>query len=726
MIRNKLIYHLPVVVLIFIIIIYPLLRPGLIVGGDWTFPATNKQLQVFANEALSLWSFREIPTGSQIPHQNLYLFQILAGLWASIGFDGISFQKITLIITIFGIYIFSNRLFFRLTNNIFSSIIGSISYVFTPILFNYLNMGWNYVLLFMALAPIFCMASIDYIKYGKLDKLLLLGFLSAIGLFQSQSIVWFLIIILIINISYIRVNNLIASFTKSLISILSIVTITTLTHLPWILPTVIKQENSFSSTSSYDLVRFSSVTSIINSFRGWGSLFNQQFELSHPAPLLIFSFFPIILIIYQLVFGKNNENYLRIFKIVLALILVSPALYIFRNEIARLPFSTIVRDSGRFLVLTSLGFSLGISLILSQIKNIKTIFFVVLCIFLSAYPFYSGKLYSMKDNPISSENTYKDFRLNLLNTREIDIENKFTRYNDQRNIFMPTGGFLFTTSDNRFNRSYWGIADIQTRFSPYGSGIYFSDKSNPLVTNFTQNFFHSAESRASLIEFSRVYGIQNIFYRQGLTSTLVNNTDFDSKNNNCKNYPNIDSDWSVTSICSVDDSYPMFFSSVTPTFSEASISGQIKIKHDKTKYLTVIGCLEQLNLGTNPCSIDLPTMSKETPTITFKKIGVSKYLVHASGIAGNYLLIFNQTYHDGWRVLSESGNTLSSRHILINHLVNGWILSPNGDEKSAQYIIDFYPQSIYAKILPWSLGLFIIICLYLLSHYLSKRKNEQV
>lgn len=717
------IFHLIPILLIFVIFIFPLLKPGLIVGGDWTFPATNNQLHVFANEGLSLWSNREIPTGSQIAHQNLYLLQVLAGLWANTGLDGIGFQKTILFITLFGIYFFSYIFLFRFTKNKFSSTIGALSYLFSPIVFNYLNMGWNYVLLFLALQPLFCLLAYNYFQLGGTKRIIALGFISAIGLFQSQSIVWFLILYLILFLSHFKFSNVKQIVTRFILGIFAIIVTTLLIHLPWILPILSKLDYSFISTTPYDVTRFSAVTSLLNSYRVWGSLFNQQFELSFPDSLLLFSYFPITLIIYRFIVSKNKKQ-LQIKNLVLGLILVAPTIYFFRDSIARLPYSSIIRDGSRFLVITSLGVSLGIAMSLRNTANKKIIIGIIICLLLSAYPFFSGKLYWIKDNPISSANTYKDFRLKLLDIPEKKNENIFQKYENQRNLFMPTGGFIFTKIDTRFSRSFWGIADTQARFSPYGSGIYNSDKSNPLVANFTKNYLEAANSWMSLNKISRIYGIEHLFYRKGLISTLTYPIDDPNNNPFCKATNVASSDWSITSICTIENVYPLFYTSASPQYTTASLSGILKRANLTNNYLTITGCPEYLNLDASPCTASLPGMAVTTPKLLVEKINNTQYLVRIEKITGNFVLAFNQTYHPGWRLTQKTDNIIVNSHLLINQLVNGWLITPKSSDSTMEFMIEFYPQLLYSRLIPWSLAIFGILSVYLTMSFIPKKHEK--
>lgn len=713
--------HVFPLILILIVFIVPLLKNGLIVGGDWTFPSSNSQLKNFANEGLSLWSIREIPTGSQLLHQNIYLFQRLAGVWAGIGFDGKSFQKTTLFLTILGIYFFSYLLFFKLTKNKLASVIGALTYLFSPPVFNYINMGWNFVLFYLALAPLFCMVAIDFFSTGGFFQLIGLGYIAAIGLFQSQSIVWFLLLYFFIFLYKFRSNNSKTCFLRFLLGVLAIILFTSLIHLPWILPIILKLGYSFNSTTGYDLARFSVVSSLLDSFRNWGSLYNLQFELSYPSSLLLFSFFPLILVIYSIITSKSKKNS-SLYNLAIGLFLIAPIIYYYREFISRLPFSSVIRDGSRFLVMTSLGLSLGVTIAISEIKNKKILIGIIVSLILSVYPFVSGKLYITKNNPISSANTYKDFRLRLLDLP--DNSGILKKYSNQRNLFMPTGGFVFTKTDDRFNRSYWGIADIEARFSEFGSGIYFNDKSNPLVTNFTNNIIESQKSWQYLNKLARIYGIDNLFYREGLVSTLTYSYDEPTKSSNCKFTDNLTSDWSISFICSLTNSYPLFFTSVETQYSTASLSGVLTKEYTPDKYLTLTGCPDYLNLDPSVCPKILDKLGSHAPTVTIQKKGATNYLVRVTNISGNFILVFNNTYHPGW-ILSEQGGINSKlTHILINQLTNGWLVNTKENVKSLDFSLDFYPQIVYSRAMNWSLSLFVITTTYLIYHWLFIKKDD--
>lgn len=715
--------HALPLLLIVTIFIFPLLGPGLIVGGDWTFPSSNQELRVFGDGAFSIWGRVEIPLGTQSSHNNLYLMQILARLWSELGLDGVSFQKITLFLTIVGIYAFSYRLFFKQTESRFASIVGAMSYLFSPLVFNYLNMGWNYVLLFLALAPLFIEVSLDYFENGKIKHVIALGLISAVSFFQSQAVVWLPLIFTCVFLSHASRKNLFRNIWKFFLALVGIGLIVVVIHLPWLLPIVINPNNITDSTSSVDLGRFSVVLSIANQFRLWGSLYNQEFEFAFPPSLLIFSFLPIIICLAAPLFAPFKKR-LSSYLLVLLLVIVAPTLFINRGLIADLPLSTVVRDTSRFLVIASLGISLGLALTLSVAKNrfVRLLFCFVLL--LAAAPYFLGRLYTLVGRPTPQADEYRDFRAKLLTLPEKENESRMAVYSDKTNVFLPTGGFIFTKTDPRFGRDFWGIADIQSDFSPFATGIYYSEKSDPLVTNFSQNYFTLNNKLDTLEAFFGLYGIDNLFYRSGLESTYKSKLDREGIESKCQSViPESESDWAITAVCPIRGTHPLFYASVSPQYTDKSLSQIIDEKIDQNR-LAILGCPTSLKEKSKLCQFDkIENLAAVAPSLQFEKISRTKYHLKVSGIEGKFLIVFNNTYHPGWVLSDTNGNELNYPHLLVNQLVNGWVVESAEDLDKTEYIIEFYPQELYSKLLPISLIGISVMLLYLIHQ--ARKKNEK-
>jgi len=704
------------------VFIYPLIQPGLIVGGDWTSPYTNKQLHVYADSASTIWSNREIPTGTQTSHKNSYPFNLLAGLFSSIGMSGESFQKITLFLTIIGIYYFSYLFLIRITNNKTASLFGALSYLLSPLIYNYLNMGWNFVLLFMALSPLFAITALNFFTTGKIKYAIILGFIFTLGFAQSQSFIWFLIIYLFIFICQIKPKENSKNFKLFTLGLFIMLTTLVITNAPWIITSMKYMDSSFMSTTSFDVDRFSAVFSVLNSFRGWGSLFNQQYEIAFPPTLILFSIYPIVLIIYQTIINKNvflKKYYL----LSICLILVSPIIYLLRTEIAHIPFSTIIRDGSRFLVITSLGLSMGISLALSQIKNKLFYCLTIICLVFSVYPFFSNGIYSTSKSSIDKGILVgKDFRLRLLNIPMNSYEDILKKYSNQSNLLVPTGGSTKTKTDKRFMGDFWEVYDNQALFSPYSSGIYFSDKSNPLVINFVYNLVASGKDIKLTEKILGIYGINNIFLRSRLESIIQISSPQKTITSECVSTKENDSDWSITEICPIKNPYPQLFLTVSPIYSTDSLTDILTKQIQSDDLNVIIGCPKGLENDSEICGPNKPyTLSNTVPSIKITSLSPTKYKVDITNISDKFILVLNKTFHQGWRILDINGKVQKFDHILINQLVNGWIINPIQGTTTTQYLIEFYPQEIYSMIFPFSATIFLVLTLYVIYAVILKK-----
>lgn len=709
--------------LYFSLVILPLFKPGLIVGGDWALPYTVGQLKEYSASSMSIWSNREIPTGTQVSYQNAYLNNFLAGIFGNLDINGIIFQKATLFLTLTGMYVFSYFLFSQLTKNKFASSIASLAYGLSPLVFNYVNMGWNYVLFFLALAPLFMLVSINYFKSGGFRRLITLGLICALGFIQAQAIVWFPILYFLIFIYSIEQSNVGDRINKLFFGILSMAIITIAVHAPWVISNLNSFDTSIKSTSSIDLNRFSVVFSIFRSFLGWGSLFNQQFEFSFPPILLLFAFFPIILIIYSSIYN-NNKYFNKLFYLAISLILIAPLIYIFRLEISKIPFSTIIRDSSRFLVISSLGLSLGIALSISVIKNKSIIAFVLLGLAFSIYPSISGKMYKVS-NSYGIPFFGQDFRLRFLKINMDNFDQLLSTYSGQTNLFFPAGGTIQTKNDVLFKEDFWGIPDIQAFFSPYASGIYKSDKSNTLVSNFVDTLKFSENDLGKIKKILGIYGVNNIINRANLSSFISISSDEIRLDRQCKKIDNPDSDLSITDICHINNAYPIIYSSTSPIYSTESIQNIIFSLSSNEK-LSMVGCPNSIEMTGMACGPAKPYTFKtgNQPEIRTTSLSTTQYIVDITNVNGPFLLVLNKTFHPGWRILDTKGTVLNFDHILINQLVNGWYINPSSETSSLKYIIDYHPQDIYSKILPFSAIFSVSITLFILLGLI--KRNEKL
>jgi len=459
------------------IISYYLLSPvwqsGILVGGDWIFPYTQEQLYEFYNNSKTYWHFRELPTGSPLPHHNIYPFELLAGIFYFFDISGIAFQKILISIVTIGVGLISFYAFNKITKNSFASLLAAIAYLFSPIYFDYLSMGWIFVLLFMALLPLIVLLVDSYFNNAQSKTLIAIGLITSIAFAQSQAIVWVPLVVITFAISHwvsgtVSIGKVLSKLLILLIGIMSIVFIV---HMFWIIPAMsgASAYEGAKSISVYDFSRFN-VLNALNLIRDWGGVYNKQFEIAFNSDLLLFSFFsPIVL---GLLFIRNvRSNRYAVFA--LLLVILPFALFLAGAMIAELPFANIIRDFNRFMVLSNFGYALAIALVFAKINSIGFRLLGLICLLISVHPFLDQSLYQWNES--QGINTAPRF----LNNPDNEIEKRIDQYSGSRNLLMPTGAHIGTLNDRRFKNPYAELADLDASFSPNATGIYVSDKSPP-------------------------------------------------------------------------------------------------------------------------------------------------------------------------------------------------------------------------------------------------------
>lgn len=717
--------QLQIVLFILVIVIFlsPLKGAGLLVGNDWTFPFSQVQLKNFYDDGFTIWNRIGTPLGTQIPHKNLYILQLLSYPFVLLGGSGVFFQKF-LICAIFLLMAF---IIFRFLEKIFhnplASFIGSLIYVFSPIVFNYFNMGWIYVLLYMAFQPLVAYQTHEFVTKGGWFRALLIAIVTSICFFQAQSMVWIPIIITSVTIGSLRKKTFRGSVVRFFILIFVTIMISFLVHMPWVIPSFVHQESYISApTSANDIRRFSEIANLTNQLRGWGSLFNEQFEISFgKSPFLYpFSFVAAFLSLLSLIKSeKNKSDWLKIGSL---LLLVSPFLYVSRDLIGSLPFSNIVRDVSRFIVIGNLGASILVGSFVTSIKTTKAKLLIALSILISIYPFLTGRLYVPQRILYGVSETGKDQRVRFLVLPEKENEEVLKYYQSQSNLFFPTGGFVYTNSDKRFQGAFAEIGDVDSQFSPYGFGIYISDKSNQSYLNFSREYLSSSvESEESFMRLSRIFGISNIFIRNGLVSNFNKNINSGVKYSSCIDTGLKTSDWSVRYICQVQDPFPLMFIDNSPKQQgNESFDKYLKSGYFDNGFKAVFRCENSVSCGQN---FDSKQSVKTPDKIDFKSIGRQKYLVNIEPNSGYSLLVLNQTYHPGWIVVDpRTKKHLKLPHVVANNVVNGWELPPSS--KNSSYLIEFYPQVIYEKLYPVSVLFFVLLIFGTVYLYIKVQKND--
>ena len=472
--------------------------------------------------------------------------------------------------------------------------------------------------------------------------------------------------------------------------------------------------------SSYDHVRFNS-TAVYDFIRGWGSLFNSQYEIAYNSDLEFLTFLPLIIVV-SLFFIKDPV--LLKYKVFSLLLLLTPFIFFaIRDILIYMPFMSIIRDLNRFIILLQFGFAISISIFFAQ-KQIKPFLKVILLmpLLFLAHPFIGGGLFNW------SSDQGKGQSVRHLEIPQNQVEDILKKYSTKKNLLLPTGGHIGTINNPLFRGAFSELADFDAYFSPYASGIYVSDKSSELVKNFARPFIKASMDAdgKKISSMMKLYGIDNIFMRTNLFSTV--NREFNYRYANypfCKDlsHTNIHSDFSIDKVCSVDNVYPLIFSPTNIQYSEDDdFIDAIEFKNGARH--AIIKSSVKTNI--EDLSAFLTVSDIKPPKISFIEQDRYKYLVSVENIETDYVVVLNQAIHDGWKIFdAENKRELYFNKVIVNGFVNGWIIPKDKESGQNKYIIEYKPQSEYLYIRNLSVLIFFLL-MFSSSYFLFKRNTFKV
>lgn len=101
------------------------------------------------------------------------------------------------------------------------------------------------------------------------------------------------------------------------------------------------------------------------------------------------------------------------------------------------------------------------------------------------------------------------------------------------------------------------------------------------------------------------------------------------------------------------------------------------------------------------------TGNGKQPTISYKSVNPTKYIISVTGAENPYDLVFNENFHDGWKLYIKESNVGSNiietwgknpisedTHYLANGYANAWYIKPEDVNGKRKYdlILEFNPQ----------------------------------
>lgn len=460
------------------ILIFGALPDGALLGCDWGYPLTEQQAHKFIKR--TTWN-DEVNFGSPqtyllIAIYYAELFRLLFGM----GIDGTQFIKVfvALLVSIsfFGFYDFLRAL----KIGSLGSLAGALFYAVSPILFNWLIMGWLLALIAMALAPIAVKYFSQAILKNRLDYLVVALVLWVIASMQSQAIVWYFIFFLaaLLTVNAHQQNS------KKFLFILCLMF--ALLNLFWIVPSLVMMDPNVIGgeiVNSEISIGSDSRFTAKNALKLWGSLYNFQYETSQGSLLGTLSFLaPIVAVVGYLL---SRKRFIRIgnFFILLAFLVPAMALLLSYNReaVSHIPGVGIIRQTSRFLVVALFGISGLLALFVNSLAEIKKtwlrlifISFVLLMFFVYLNPWFKSELTLHREIVNNS-----DVRLRGLNFSNDYFEaEKFLgslKFNT-RAIYFPASGQQHLSDNKLFYGTFAGVDDIFAALSPVPGTIAISDR----------------------------------------------------------------------------------------------------------------------------------------------------------------------------------------------------------------------------------------------------------
>lgn len=114
------------------------------------------------------------------------------------------------------------------------------------------------------------------------------------------------------------------------------------------------------------------------------------------------------------------------------------------------------------------------------------------------------------------------------------------------------------------------------------------------------------------------------------------------------------------------------------------------------------------------------------PFISYEMINPTRYKINIENATSNYIIVFSQTFHSGWKLYYDKKPIAVDSHEIANGYANAWLITPDEVQDNADYelILEYSPQKIFN--LTWGIiiSTFTISIGYLL-YELVMRKNHR-
>ncbi len=494
-----------------------LLKSGAILGGDWSYPIDLNQIDAAFRASLHSWTHSGNLFGIREIAPMSVIFVSVLKFFSLFGITGDITMKI-LIVLFFALA--ASNMFLLLTKYKFSFwlklFIGFI-YILTPIFFNYVLMGWIYVILALALLPLFVYLFSSAIETNNFRYAFFSSLVFSLAILQSQAAIWYPITMIAIIIGY---SDSLTTFSRGLKMFVLTLLAFCLLNLYW-LPGVILFPDKLLTSSTLVTSSISLGTSLrlsaSNIFRAWGSLFNYQFETAFPSAFATISFTMPVLVITSLIFFRKYRREI----IYLIIMMMTPMLLflIDRETLATLPLSNVIRDVARFTVLSTFSLVVLSGIAINGIVNSKfryqkfLLALIIIFLLINASPFFNLSLFK------NNKSDY-DFRMRTLVWPDEyrQLEDSFGGQENVRALCLPIGGTLSINSDLRFRGDFRQTWDIYASYSNAPGMIGFSDRDNGVSSDLVSEINTAIKNKDSdrLVKYLDVGKIDYLVFRRDI------------------------------------------------------------------------------------------------------------------------------------------------------------------------------------------------------------------
>lgn len=675
---------------------------GMPAGEDWSFPVYGYQLKNWLLGSFYTWGDASNMLGANISFStSLFLQTMGVVLNKIIGIDGEGYQKILFMTSFMLGGVSAFFLFLRLGINKTAAFVGGIVFTLNPASFNFIAMGWNLALLSIFSLPAMLILFDKYLEFKKIKYLVLIGIcFSLIGFLESQSIIHFPIFLSVYY--FLKKGISIASFRGYIVSLLLILAIAVGLHIYWVMPIFfIKDPYISSKVVLNDISRFAIRFSYQDIIRGWGSVFNYQFEYAFPKFAYLFSFLaPLSLILLMLLKKSKKYGYFFVF-----LFFYPFFMYLFLQKLSNLiPYTNVIRDYGRtfpYLFLAAGYFIAQLCRDLSFRK--KYHYLLIFAVGMSIIPFINGSLYNTEKKRATGISTYDiDQRLRMYKHNEdikkIDMELGKHRF-FTKGIGFPMFSAYIIPENKKFDGMWASMTDSAMIFS---SNIkYQLHRGNSLETLFNQhdNIFSSSNcGKANLDSFLRGVIDSNYFYlilKKDIVSSSYNLSS--DKFEEClltSDKVFLINEYEEYKLFKINHDFflPHFYIPQKSFISKRSIEYLPRILSQDDWKTRVAVFLEEQNEGKEGILTQISgDGEKDFSIIEFKKINPIKYILRLHSVSGSFPLVFSESFHDGWKTYTKQveSKKLSSYKVNLN---NYKILDGNVEDQASKDELDDFIQ----------------------------------